>query len=326
MNARTLVLLAGAGLAILAAPPAAGAQPDWKIARIGVLRSGSSPDPLVDAFRQGLRELGYVEGRDVVLEYRWADGRDERLAALAADLVRLGVDVIVAGGSQALVAKQGTSPVPIVMSVANDPVGSGVVATLARPGGHVTGLAFLSEELPGKWVELVREMMPRATRVAVLWHPPAEAGQLFVAESAARALDLRRHPLKVQRSDDFQTAFAEARRERAEALITLSAPLFYAHRARLVDLAARYRLPAVYHRREFVIDAGGLISYGPNLRELFRRAATYVDEILKGARPAARPIEQPTVFELAIINLKAARALGLTVAPSLLARADEVVQ
>ncbi len=232
--------------------------------------------------------------------------------------------------------------------MANDPVGSGVVATLARPGGSVTGLAFLSEELPGTWVELVREMMPRATRVAVLWHPPAEAGQLNVAESAARALGLRLHlsgclgamwifvesaaralglrlhPLKVQRPDDFQTAFAEARGERAEALITLSAPLFYAHGARLVDLAARYRRPTVYHQREFVIDAGGLISHGPNLRDLFRRAATYVDKILKGARPATRPIEQPTRFEL-VLNTRTAGALGLTIPSSPLQRADQVI-
>ena len=318
------VLLAGASLAILAAPSMTGAQPDRKIPRIGILRSGSSPDPLVEAFRQGLRELGYIEGRDVVLEYRWAEGRDERLAPLAADLVRLGVDVIVAGGSQALVAKQATSTIPIVMPVANDPVGSGIVAALARPGGNVTGLAFLSEELPGKWVELIREVMPQVTRVAVLWHPPTEAGQLKVADSAARALGLRLYPLKVQRSDDFRTAFAEAHRERAEALITLSSPFFYAHRTRIVDLAARYRLPAVYHQREFVVEAGGLISYGPNLRDLFRRAATYVDKILKGVRPADLPVQQPTQFEL-VINVRTAKALDLTIPASLLQRADQVV-
>ena len=251
-------------------------------------------------------------------------GRDERLPALAADLVRLGVDVIVAGGSQALVARRSTTTIPIVMPVANDPVGAGLVASLARPGGNVTGLAFLSEELPGKWVELLKETFPGLSRVAVLWHPATEAGQLKVAEAAARSLGVHLTPLRVQRPDDIDAALAEASRARAEALISLSSPFLYAHRTRIVQLAARYRLPAMYHQREFVVSSGGLISYGPNLRDLFRRAAAYVDRILKGAKPADLPVEQPTKFEL-VINLKAAKALGVTVPAAVLARADEVV-
>ena len=323
--ARALIVMASLSLAVLCAPLATEAQPAGRIPRIGILRTGSPPDPLVEAFRQGLRELGYVEGQDIGLEYRWAQGRDERLPALAADLARLKVDVIVAGGSQAQIARRATTTIPIVMPVANDPVGASLVSSLARPGGNVTGLAFLSEELPGKWVELLKETLPGASRVAVLWHPATEAGQLKVAEAAARSLGVHLRPLKVQRSDDLLNAFAEAQKDRAEALITLSSPFFYAHRARLVGLAAKYRLPTMYHQREFVIDSGGLMSYGPNLRDLFRRAATYVDKILKGAKPADLPVEQPTKFEL-VVNLKTAKALGLTIPPSLLARADEVIR
>lgn len=259
------------------------------------------------------------------IEYRWAEGRDERLAGLANELVRLRVDVIVAGGSQAAVAKQATTTIPIVMPVANDPVGGGLVASLARPGGNVTGLAFQSEELPGKWVELLAEAIPGVSRVAILWHPPTEAGQLKVSEAAARSLNVRLHPLKVQRSDDLGTAFVAAQKDRAEALIVLSSPFFFAHRTRLVELAARHRLPTMYHQREFVDGSGGLMSYGPNLRDLFRRAATYVDRILRGTEPADLPVEQPTKFEL-VINLRTAKNLGLTLPPSVLARADEVIR
>jgi ABC-type uncharacterized transport system substrate-binding protein len=310
--------------AVLAAPLAAEAQPAAKVPRIGILRSGSPPDPFVDAFRQGLRELGYVEGQNISIEYRWAEGRDERLPGLTADLIRLGVDVIVAGGSQALVAKHATTTIPIVMPVANDPVGVGLVESLARPGGNVTGLAFLSDELPGKWMQVLKETFPWVARVAVLWHPATEAGQLKVSEAAARSLGLRLQALKVERSDDIRTALAEARRNRAEALIVLSSSFFYAHRTRLVELAAKHRLPTMYHQQEFVVGSGGLMSYGPNLRDLFRRAANYVDKVLKGVSPADLPIEQPTKFEL-VVNLKTAKALGLTIPQSVLLREDEVI-
>jgi len=325
MRRPRLTALAILALALAAIPLSGSAQPVGKVPRIGILRTGSPPDPFVEAFRQGLRELGYDEGRNIGIEYRWAEGRDERLPGLAADLVRLKVDVIVAGGSQALVAKRATITIPIVMPVANDPVGERIVASLARPGGNVTGLAFLSEGLPGKWVELLKEVLPGMSRLAVLWHPATEAGQLKVAEAAARSLGVRLRALKVQRPDDFGPAFAEAERNHAEGLITLSSPFFYAHRAQLVELAAKHRLPTMYHQQEFVVGSGGLMSYGPNLRDLFRRAATYVDKILKGAKPGDLPVEQPTKFEL-VINLKTAKSLGLTIPQSLQVRADRVVE
>jgi putative ABC transport system substrate-binding protein len=311
-------------LALLVAPRAVDAQPPAKVPRIGILRSGSAPDPFVEAFRQGLRELGYTEGRNIHIEYGWAEGLDERLPGLAADLVRLGVDVIVAGGTQALTVKHHTTTIPIVMAVAVDPIGAGLITSIARPGGNVTGLAYLSEELPGKWMELLKETLPRISRVAVLWHPATERGQVRVSETAAESLGLRVHALKVQRSADLVAAFAEAQRH-ADGLIVLASPFFFAHRARLVELAARHRLPTMYHQQEYVVGSGGLMSYGPNLRDLFRRAAVFVDKILKGAKPADLPVEQPTKFEL-VINLRTAKALGLTIPPAVLARADEVIE
>ena len=326
MMARALCLLVGLGLTLVSAPPPAGAQPAGKVPRIGILRAGSPPDPFVDAFRQGLRELGYVEGQSIHIEYRWAHGKDERLPSLAAELVRLQVDVIVAGGSQALLARDASRTIPIVMPVATDPVASGLVTSLARPGGNVTGLAFQSEELPGKWVELLKEAFPRMARVAVLWHDATiEAGQLKTTEAAARSLSLQLRTVQVRRPDDLETALGEVRKGRADAIVILGSPFFFTHRARLVELAAKHRLPAMYFQREFVVGAGGLMSYGPNLRDLFRRAATYVDKILKGARPADLPVERPTKFEL-VINLRTAKTLGLTIPPTLVARADEVIR
>jgi putative ABC transport system substrate-binding protein len=324
MAARTLIAVAGLGLALLAASRVTEAQPSGKVPRIGVVRDGSPPDPLVDAFRQGLRDLGYTENESVRIEHRWAEGRDERLPALIADLVRLKVDVIVAGGSHALIAKRATSTIPIVMPVAPDPVEAGLVASFARPGGNITGLAYQSEVLPGKWVELLKEALPGMARVAVLGHPTITR-QLGVVEAAGRSFRVHLHVLKVQQPDDFAAALAGARKDRADALLVMASPFFFAHRTRLVELAARHRLPAMYFQREFVIGSGGLMSYGPNLRDLFRRAATYVDKLLKGARPGDLPIEQPTKFELTI-NLRTAKALGLTIPQSLLARADEVIQ
>ncbi|HSE96240.1 MAG TPA: ABC transporter substrate-binding protein [Methylomirabilota bacterium] len=324
----TARVLAGVlALALLASPLAPEAQPAGKVYRIGVLYPGSPPhSSLSGAFYQGLRELGYIEGQNISIEERWAEGRPERLPDLAADLVRRKVDVIVAEGLVAWAAKQATTTIPIVLSVSNDPVGAGLVASLARPGGNVTGLAFLSEELGGKWMELLKETFPGISRVAVLWHPAsAGQGQLRTSEAAARSLGVRFQALKVERSDELDTAFAEAHKNRAGALIVSSSAFFYQNRTRLVGLAAKHRLPTMYHQKDFVVGSGGLMSYGPNLHEVFRRAATFVDKILKGAKPADLPVEQPTKFEL-VINLRTARALGLTIPPSMLARADEVIQ
>ncbi|HEV8458500.1 MAG TPA: ABC transporter substrate-binding protein, partial [Methylomirabilota bacterium] len=283
-----------------------------------------------EAFRQGLRDLGYVEGRNVVIEYRDAEGNVERLPALAAELVALKVDVIVVGGTPAvLAAKQATKTIPIVFTVAADPVADGLVTSLARPGGNVTGLSNLGPELVGKCLEQLKQAVPGVSRVAVLWQPGAfgertEKDMLKEAEVAARALGVRPQFVEARGPDDFDRAFSDMTRARAGALTVLLSPMFFNERRRLVDLAAKNRLPAVYQVREFV-DAGGLMSYGANLADLVRRAATYVDRILKGAKPGDLPVEQPTKFEL-VINLKTAKALGLTIPQSVLGRADEVIQ
>ena len=312
-------------LAFVAAPVPGEAQETAKIARIGML-GGSSSDAFVQAFKQGLRELGYVEGRNIVLEYRLAEGRTEQLPSLAADLVRLNVDVIVAASQGAVAAKHATTTIPIVMPIITDPVRLGLVASLAKPGGNATGFATQNDELPGKWIELVKETLPKISRVAVLFHPTYDgAVQLKAAEAGARFMRVHLQALNVERADDLVPAFAEAQKNRAEALIVSSSPLFYANRTRLVELAAKHRLPTMYHQSEFVVVSGGLMSYGADFRELFRRSATYVDKILKGAKPGDLPIEQPTKFEL-VINVKTAKALGLTIPPSLLLRADQVIE
>ncbi len=308
---------------IFAAPHAVEAQDTPKIPRIGML--GGSPGPLVDAFKQGLRELGYIEGQNIVIESRWADSL-EKLPTLAADLVRLKVDIIVASSQSAVVARQATTDIPIVMPIITDPVRLGLVSSLARPGGNATGFATQNDELPGKWLQLVKELFPRASRVGVIFHPSYDGGvQLKASEAAARALGVRLQVLKAERRDDLPTAFAEMQKNRTDALIVSSSPLFYVNRARLVALAATQRLPTIYHQSEFVVESGGLMSYGPDFRDLFKRSATYVDKILKGTKPSDLPVQQPTKFEL-IINLKTARALGLTIPPSLLLRADQVIE
>ena len=317
--AMTLVL----GLSSLAVD----AQPSGPIPRVGVLRTPASdtPDPAGEGLRQGLRELGYVEGQNIVLEYRWAGGKPERLPALAAELVRLNVDVIVTGGEQAIAAaRQATGTIPIVMGASNDPVGARLVAGLARPGGNVTGMTILSPELSRKRLELLKEVVPRASRVAVLYNAasPGAALDLSQTRDAARTLGLTLHDVEVQRLADFDAAFSVAR-ERADALIPLADPFFTSHRARIVELARKHRLPGIYYWREYV-TAGGLMSYGPSLRDLYRRSATHVDKILKGARPGDLPIEQPTTFEL-VVNLTTARTFGLTIPQSLVARADHVI-
>jgi ABC-type uncharacterized transport system substrate-binding protein len=313
-------------VAMLVAPPIAEAQQAGKVARIGVLRHGSPPDPFMDAFRQGLQELGYAEGRDITIEYRWAKGRDELLPGLAAELVRLKMDVILASGTAPVMAvKQATTSVPVVMPVISDPVRLGLVASYARPGGNITGLALQYDELPGKWIQLLKEAFPRLSRVAVLADSQSSPNQVRISEVAARSLGAEVQVLDVVGLDDFGPAFAAAQRNHAQALVVLGAPLFFTHRTRLVELAAKHRLPTMYHQREFVVGSGGLMSYGPDFQDLFRRAATYVDKILKGAKPGDLPVERPMKLEL-VINLKTAKALGLTIPPALLFQANEVIR
>jgi putative ABC transport system substrate-binding protein len=324
--------LAGTGAVLLAAPLAAEAQQAATVVRIGFLSTNLAASPhRPEAFRQGLRDLGYVEGRNLVIEYRDAEGKVDRLPALAAELVALKVDVIVTDGGTiaALAAKQATRTLPIVFAAVGDPVTSGLVTSLARPGGNVTGLSSLFPELVGKRLELLTQAVPGVNRIAVLRLPGAlgertAKDMLMGTEVAARALGVRLQVVEARGSDDFDRAFSDMTRARAGALTVLPSNMFLREHRRLVDLAAKSRLPAVYPSREFV-DAGGLMSYGPNTADLYRRSATYVDKILKGAKPADLPVEQPTKFEL-VINLKTAKALGLTIPPSVLARADEVIQ
>ena len=329
---RGFALIAVLAVSLLAPPLTAAAQQAAKVARIGYLSPGLATSPhLREAFRQGLRDLGYVEGRNLVIEYRDAEGKRERFPALAAELVALKVDVIfVAGGTRvALAAMQATKTIPVVFTGVGDPVESGLVTNLARPGGNVTGLSGLGPELIGKRLELLKHAVPGVDRVAVLWLPGALGERLDKemvtgADVAARALGVRLQFVEARGPDEFDRAFSDMSSARAGALTVLPSNRFLREHRRLVDLAAKNRLPAVYTSREFV-DAGGLMSYGANQPDLFRRAATYVDKILKGAKPADLPVEQPTKFEL-VINLKTAKTLGLTIPPTLLLQADEVLQ
>src|SRR5438552_1150062 len=308
--------------------PAHGQQPA-KVPRIGFLSSLSAAavSDRVDAFRQGLRELGYVEGKNIVIEYRWAEGKTERLPDLAAELVRLKVDVIVTGGPAVnRLAKEATVTIPVVMSFDNDPVGNGFAASLARPGGNVTGLSALSPEISGKQLELLKEIVPTLSRVAVLGNSaePANALVLREVELAAGALGVKLQYLDVLGPKDIETAFRAASKGRADAVLVLLSPVIISHRTQLVEIALKSRLPAIYPRPEFVED-GGLMSYATSFADLSRRAATYVDKILKGTKPADLPVEQPTKFEL-VINLKAAKQIGLTIPPNVLAQADKVIR
>jgi len=329
ISRRSLIVTLAGGL--LAAPLAAQAQQAAKVPRIGYLPFNLATSPYVlEAFRQGLRDLGYVEGRNLVIEYRDAAGKPERLPALAAELVALKVDVIVAAGTpQPLAAKQATRTIPIVFAGAADPVASGLVTSLARPGGNVTGLSLLLPELVGKTLEQLKQAIPGVNRVAVLWQlgglgERTEKDLLKGAEAAGRALGVRLQFVEARRPADFDRAFSDMTKARSDALTMLGSNMFLIERRRLVALAAKNRLPAVYPLREWV-DVGGLMAYGPSFPEVYRRTATYVDKILKGAKPADLPIEQPTKFEL-VINLKTAKALGLTIPQSLLQRADEVIE
>jgi putative ABC transport system substrate-binding protein len=328
MNRRTF--LWGLTLGALTAPPAVEAQQAGKVPRIGILTTGShtSVAHLLDGFKQGLYERGYVDGQTVRLEPRYGEGKPEQLPALAADLVHLKVDVIVAIPNPAIEAvKRATQTIPIVMPIGSDPVGVGFVASLARPGGNITGLSAYSPELNGKRLELLKETIPQLARVALLMSPniAGNANDLKETELAARSLRLRSQLFEVRGSSDLDGIFRTMTKERTEAFIVFPGqPTLFANRKQVVELAAKNRLPAMYPLADYV-NAGGFISYGVNNRDLFRRAARYVDKILKGTKPADLPIEQPTKFKL-VINMKTAKALGLAIPPSLLLRADQVIE
>jgi putative ABC transport system substrate-binding protein len=305
------------------------AQASAKVRRIGLLSPFSPSDtPLShQAFRLGLRDLGWVEGKNISIEYRYAEGRSDRLPDLAADLVRLKVDIIVTGfTTDALAAKNATRAIPIVMATDGDPVASGLVESLARPGGNVTGLSQMAPELAGKRLELLKEMVPKLSLVAVLWNPENHGSTLNWKETQlpARQLGVRLHSVEVRSPNDFDQAFADATTARAGAIFILPAPVITPNLKRLAALAAKSRLPSIFQWSEFA-DAGGLVAYGPDRADMFRRAATYVDKILKGARPGDLPVEQPTKFEL-VINLKTAKALGIKIPQSILVRADRVIE
>ena len=316
-------------LGLLAAPVAGEAQLPPKVSQVGLLWFGSrsSESSSAEAFLAGLRELGYVEGQNVVLQPRFAEENPDRLAAAATELVRIGVDVIVTYGDVGVrAAKRATGTVPIVVALTGDLVEAGHAASLARPGGNVTGLVDTSPELSAKRLELLRDAVPAISRVAVLWNSSNRVKILDykMTQVAAQTLGVPLQSLEVRHTDDIGPAVAAAARERAGALLVLSDALTNAHRVRIVELANKSRLPTMYFSREWV-DAGGLMAYGPNWRDMYRRAATYVDRILRGAKPGDLPIEQPTKFEL-VVNLKTAKALGLTIPQSVLLRADEVIQ
>jgi putative ABC transport system substrate-binding protein len=329
MQRREFIALFGGVTAASAAwPLAADAQTPPKLPRVGyiVASSATAAEHNVGAFRRGLRELGYVEGQTIALEVRYGEGRRERIPELVAELVGLKMDVLVAASSvAALVANKASRTTPIVM-VGADPVGLGLVANLGRPGGNVTGLSIFNEAISAKRLQFLKEFVPGLARVAVLRNPTVAADATFWQETevAARTLGLALQPLDVRGPEDFEAAFASATRGNAQALVAFDDNVTLAHRPRIVALAASSRLPAMYGFREFP-DEGGLMSYGPSLADLFRRAATFVDKILKGAKPAELPVEQPTKFEL-VINRKTANALGLTVPPTVLALADEVIE
>ena len=307
----------------------ASAQQPTKAPRIAYLTVAplSANVARVEAFRQGLRELGYVEGKNIAIEWRSGEGKLDRLSELAAELVRLKIDVIVTTGpTSTRAAKEATVTIPIVMAQDHDPVGSGVVASLARPGGNISGLATLVPEISGKRLELLKEIVPKFYRVAVLGTStqPGNAQALREAEVAAAASGVQLQYLDVKGRNDIESAFRAASKGHTDALLMLGSPVLNSQRTQVVDLAAKNRLPAIYPQAEFV-QGGGLMSYGVSFTDLFRRAATYVDKILKGAKPAELPVEQPTKFEL-IINLKAAKQIGLTIQPNVLARADKVIR
>ena len=331
MNRRDFIAMIGGAAALLAVgltvAPSGGAQQPAKVPRVGILTPAENEaTPVFRAFREGLRELGYIEGETVVIEYRFGAGSFDPLPALAADLVRLPVDVILTdgGAKAAQIARAATSTIPIVAATSGDPVTQGLTTSLAHPSGNITGLTLMSPELNAKRLQLVKEALPEASRVAVLWNPTTSAVQLRAIEAGARALGLQLRSFEASAPETLSSVFDAARRDGVQALLVLPDAIFWNQRARIVSLAAESRLPALYPEREYA-DAGGLLAYGPNVPNNFRRAARYVDKILKGAKPGDLPFEEPTKFEM-IVNLKTAKALGLTIPPAILARADEVIE
>ena len=311
-------------IAVLGGAAIAEAQQPKKIPRIGVLFIGGRNQPHLEAFKQGLRERGYTEGKNIVLEYRYAEGKEDRLPELAAELVYLKVDVIVVTADvSAQAAQQATKTIPIVVTTGN-PVTWGLADSLAKPGGNVTGLSVLLAGLSGKRVEILRETFPKLTRLATLWNPTVRVATPVFKETsaAAQALSLQLHSFEVQTPQDIEKAFVEMPKVRQNALLVILSPLVTLHSKRIVELALKQNLPGMYPTRQFA-EEGGLMAYGPLIGDLYRRAATYVDKILKGAKPADLPVEQPTKFEF-VINLKAAKQIGLTIPQSVLYRADKV--
>jgi putative tryptophan/tyrosine transport system substrate-binding protein len=328
MRRRTFITLLGGAAVVW--PLAARAQQSMaKVPRIGFLGNSTAEleANLIGPFRDGLRALGYEEGRNIVIEYRWAEGKYERFPALTAELIALKVDAIVTAGTPAsLAVKNATTTIPLVMVAVGDPVATGLVASLARPGGNITGLTSISSEMEGKRLELLREVVPKISHIAVLWNAasPIQVIEEGEVRAAARVLELKMLSLGVRTREEIDDALATIIRERPDALLVLADRLFLHHRTRIMDFAAQHRLPGVHAYRELV-EAGGLMSYGPSYADMHRRAATYVDKILKGAKPADLPVQQPTKFEL-VVNVKAAKAIGLTIPESFLARADEVIE
>jgi len=327
MKRREFILALGSAAA--AWPLAARARQPAKIPRIGLLSTFSPSEtvPWHQALRQGLRDLGWVEGENINIEYRYAEGRLDRLPGLASDLVRLKVDLIFTDTtSPALVAKNATRTIPIVVASANDVVESGLAQSLARPGGNITGLDQIAPELGGKRLELLKEIVPKLSSAVVLWNPQNKASTRNWNElqDPARQLGLPLHSLEVRKVDELDKAFEVAATARADALVILPEPVFVANLKRIADFAAKHHLPSIFHLKEFA-DAGGLMAYGPDRSDLFRRSAAYIDKILKGAKPTDLPIQLPTKFEL-VINLKTAKAIGLEIPPTLLALADEVIE
>ena len=329
MRRREFITLLGGAAASVSLPFAAHAQQSRKVPRIGVLLPGTpaSFSLRTKAFLEGLRDLGYLEGQTIEIEWKWGQDRVEGLPELAAELVRRNVEVIVTGGTPAAKALKGaTGTIPIVMAIIGDPVAAGLVDSLARPGGNATGFSIVAPDLSGKRLELLREIVPNVSPVAVMLNTrnPQSQFELKETQTAARALGLRLHPIQVSPDDTLEQAFAAMSNASARTLIILTDPIFFSQRKSIVDLAARHRLPAMYFFQEFAKE-GGLVSYGPSDLDLYRRSATYVDKILKGAKAGELPVEQPTKFEL-VINLKTAKAIGLDIPPMLLARADEVIE
>lgn len=331
---RAFLMAGGAWLTLaragaLMAPLVSFAQQLAKVARIGFLGNSTAAleENLIGPFREGLRDLGYVEGRNIVIEYRWAEGKYERFPALIAELIALKVDVIVTAGTPATQAfKKAATSIPLVMVAVGDPVGTGIVASLRQPGGNITGLSSIAPELEGKRLELLREVNPKLSRVAVFWNPvnAFHTSAMKQVRAAAQAMRIDVLPLAVGKAEELEGAFAAIVKERPDSLFILADRIFLHNRARMMDFAAQHRLPSVNAYRELV-EAGGLMSFGPSYAGMHRRAATYVDKILKGAKPADLPVEQPATFDL-VINLKTAKALRLTIPPSVLLRATEVIQ